>query len=91
MRALGLAIGAALYLSLVGQAHAAGDVVRGETAYGADCASCHRSVDRIAASANSESGDQSDAELDSFLSGHFAPDAETRADIIAYLKSLKTD
>ena len=83
-----LIVGAALFLSLPSQAHAEGDAARGEAAYGSDCASCHRSVDRIVAGINSSTSDETESELDSFLSNHYAPDAATRADIIAYLKSI---
>ncbi|MCC5986474.1 MAG: hypothetical protein JJT95_02255 [Pararhodobacter sp.] len=62
-----------------------GDVERGEMAYAEDCASCHRTPARFMANVPGEY-DAARAEwLEEFLPEHYAPDAQARADIIAWL------
>ena len=62
-----------------------GDIERGEMAYAEDCASCHRTPARFMANVPGED-DAARAEwLEEFLPDHYAPDAQARADIIAWL------
>ena len=63
----------------------AGDIERGETAYAEDCASCHRTPARFMANVPGEDDDARAAWLEDFLPEHYAPDAQDRADIIAWL------
>ena len=62
-----------------------GDVARGEVAYAEDCASCHRSPARFMANVPGEDDAARAAWLEDFLPEHYAPDAQARADIIAWL------
>ena len=62
-----------------------GDIERGETAYAEDCASCHRSPARFMANVPGEDDAARAAWLEDFLPEHYAPDAQDRADIIAWL------
>ncbi len=62
-----------------------GDIARGETAYAEDCASCHRSPARFMANVPGEDDAARAAWLEDFLPEHYAPDAQDRADIIAWL------
>ena len=86
MERLNLVFSAMLFLTLSSAASAEGDATRGESSYNSNCAGCHRVAASIAEGLNSETN--ASAQIDSFLSTHYAPDADIRADIIAYLKSL---
>lgn len=60
-------------------------VAAGEAAYAADCASCHRTPARVLRRYLDMPPQERAAALDRFLPDHFAPDAERRAAIIAWL------
>lgn len=63
----------------------AGDPAAGAAAYQADCASCHRTPVRFMRQVPGDD-DVARAEwLEAFLPEHYAPDPQTRADIIAWL------
>lgn len=62
------------------------DLARGEAVYGEACAVCHGSTARLAR--RLPRTDQAEAKLDAFLAGHYAPEPQARADLIAYLLSL---
>lgn len=62
-----------------------GDVERGALAYVADCAECHRTPARFMARVEGADAAAKAATLDAFLPDHYAPDDQTRADIIAWL------
>ena len=79
-----------LCLSVPLAANAAGDAERGAAAYASDCASCHGDAAAIAASVKGSTDEETGAKLESFLTRHFAPDADTRADIIAHLIALSS-
>ena len=63
-----------------------GDPVRGEALFADTCASCHGAASRLVR--RIPKTDQAEAMLEAFLPGHYAPEPETRADIIAFLLSL---
>lgn len=63
----------------------AGDAVRGEVAYAEDCASCHRTPARFMANVPGQDAAARATWLEDFLPDHYAPDAQTRADIVAWL------
>lgn len=60
-------------------------VAAGEVAYTADCASCHRTPARVMRRYLDMQAPERAAALDRFLPDHYAPDAERRAAIIAWL------
>lgn len=62
-----------------------GDVARGEVAYAEDCASCHRTPARFMANVPGDDAAARAEWLEDFLPDHYAPDAQARADIIAWL------
>lgn len=64
---------------------AEGEPAAGEAAYARACARCHASVARLMRDVEGETEEQTAAWLDTFLAGHRAPDAEMRADLIAFL------
>lgn len=66
-------------------AHAAGDVMRGESAYAAACAGCHASAARIARGIEGRTSEQREAWLEALLSAHHPPDVAVRSDLIAFL------
>lgn len=66
-------------------AFAAGDAAAGEAVYQRACARCHRSVERIVPLFAGQDASATAAYLDRFLADHKAPDASSRADLIAYL------
>lgn len=65
-----------------------GDVARGETAYQANCASCHANAARITARVQGADDTERAEALEAFLPDHYAEDDQERADIIAYMLSL---
>ena len=62
----------------------------GEAAYNEACASCHRTPARFMRRYLDMTPQQRQAELDRFLTGHYAPDAGRRAAIIAWLEANHT-
>lgn len=64
-------------------------VASGETAYGADCASCHRTPARFMRRYLDMPAQARATALDRFLLDHHAPDAERRAAIIAWLMTYR--
>ena len=95
---LSLAVAAALLLLVSSLANAAsdqaeagdaamleGDIERGEVAYAEDCASCHRTPARFMANVPGDDNAARAEWLEDFLPEHYAPDEQTRADIIAWL------
>ncbi len=71
--------------SAASPAFAAGDAAAGEAVYQSACARCHRSVERIVPLFAGQEASATAAYLDRFLADHKAPDASSRADLIAYL------
>lgn len=65
-----------------------GDAERGETAYEANCASCHANAARILTRVEGEDDEARTETLQAFLPDHYAEDDQERADIIAYMLSL---
>ncbi len=65
-------------------------VALGEAAYAADCASCHRTPARFMRRYLDMPPPERAATLDRFLPEHYAPDAERRAAIIAWLKTYRS-
>lgn len=63
----------------------AADAARGEAHYASACAGCHASAVRIARRIEGDAPDEKQEWLERFLTDHHAPDAEMRADLIAYL------
>ena len=55
--------------------------------YAAACASCHGDAEELKAGLSGETADDRAVALDAFLENHFAPDADTRGRIVAYLTS----
>lgn len=66
----------------------AGDAERGATHYESACAECHATPSRIMRRVRGDDAEARAAALETFLADHYAPDAQTRADIIAYLVNL---
>jgi mono/diheme cytochrome c family protein len=69
------------------QQASAADAVRGEAHYAAACAGCHASAARIIRRIDGDTPDEKHNWLERFLADHHAPDAEMRADLIAFLLS----
>ncbi|WP_114967180.1 hypothetical protein [Alkalilacustris brevis] len=61
------------------------DLERGEAGYAADCAECHASAARITRRVPGDDDEARAEWLEEFLPEHFAPDAQVRRDIIAYM------
>jgi len=60
-------------------------IAAGESAFAAGCVACHGSVSRLVRRLASQTPEERRAFLDGFLPDHYAPDADMRAAIIAYL------
>lgn len=84
------ALAAALALALACAPPAAAQAPGGEAAYNEACASCHRTPARFMRRYLDMTPEQRQAELDRFLTGHYAPDAGRRAAIIAWLEANHT-
>ena len=90
-RAAVLKVGAILLIALgaslpAAQASASDQqVALGQAAYAEDCASCHRTPARFMRRYLDMPLPERIATLDRFLPDHYAPDAERRAAIIAWL------
>jgi hypothetical protein len=67
------------------EAELLGDQADGEDAYAASCARCHASVARTLRRIGGGTSEEKAERLDVFLADHYAPDATTRADLIAFL------
>lgn len=61
------------------------DLDRGAEGYAADCAECHASAARITRRVEGDTEEARAEWLEEFLPEHFAPDAQIRRDIIAYM------
>jgi len=87
----GLALVIALGCCLAASPAMAADpqVARGEAAYGADCASCHRTPSRFMRRYLDMAPQERAQSLDRFLAGHHAPDAERRTAIVAWLMTYR--
>lgn len=70
---------------LADEAPLPGDVARGEVAYAEACADCHRTPTRFMARVPGDDDAARAAWLEAFLPDHYAPDAQARADMIAWL------
>jgi cytochrome c5 len=57
----------------------------GEAAFASACSKCHKSTERLAPRIKGNTLDEKQAWLEKFLAGHHAPDAEVRAELIAFL------
>lgn len=64
--------------------------ISGETAYADTCAACHRTPARFMRRYTDKPAAQRQAELEKFLTGHYAPDPAIRAAIIAWLEANHT-
>lgn len=64
-------------------------IAAGEAAYAADCASCHRTPARVMRRFLEMPPAERAAALERFLPDHYAPDAERRAAIIAWLMAWR--
>lgn len=73
-----------------GSATAQTATISGEAAYAESCAACHRTPARFMRRYTDKPSAQRQAELDKFLTGHYAPDPATRAAIIAWLEANHT-
>lgn len=62
----------------------------GAAAYAEACASCHRTPVRFMRRYLDMTPEQRQAELDRFLTGHYAPDAAKRGAIVAWLEANHT-
>jgi mono/diheme cytochrome c family protein len=62
----------------------------GEVAYAENCAACHRTPTRFMRRYTAMTPEKRQAELDKFLTGHYAPDPTTRAAIVAWLEASHT-
>jgi len=83
-------LAAAAALLLAPALPAAAQTPEGEAAYNEACASCHRTPARFMRRYLDMTPEQRRAELDRFLTGHYAPDAAKRAAIIAWLEANHT-
>jgi mono/diheme cytochrome c family protein len=84
------ALVAALAIGAAAAPPAAGQTPDGAAAYAEACASCHRTPARFMRRYLDMTPQQRQAELDRFLTGHYAPDAAKRAAIVAWLEANHT-
>lgn len=61
------------------------DPAQGEAAFNACCALCHQSVEIVRPMIEGTTAEEKAAWLDARLERHGAPEADKRADLIAYL------
>jgi len=84
------ALAAALAIGVANAPPAVAQAVDGAAAYAEACASCHRTPARFMCRYLDMTPEQRQAELDRFLTGHYAPDATRRGAIIAWLEANHT-
>jgi mono/diheme cytochrome c family protein len=86
------AIAAAIAAVLLAPTPAAAQpaAISGEAAYAENCAACHRTPSRFMRRYTAKPPEQRQAELDTFLTGHHAPDPAVRAAIIGWLEANHT-
>lgn len=86
------AIAAAIAAALLAPTPAAAQTaaISGEAAYAENCAACHRTPTRFMRRHLAKAPEQRQADLEKFLTGHYAPDPAVRAAIVAWLEANHT-
>ncbi|MCS6932932.1 MAG: hypothetical protein NZM27_12065 [Acetobacteraceae bacterium] len=85
-----IALAAALAAAAAWGGPASAQAPDGAAAYNEACANCHRTPARFMRRFMEMTPEQRRAELDRFLTGHYAPDAARREAIIAWLEANHT-